>query len=146
MTAKSNLPRRAHAERTGDVVSFGQEAPQDDKRPGRPKGSHDDPIMKILRQDSDPDLVLARTARIIIDFHHYMMHVRLEHKPALAMALEHMRKHHPGTFPRPITKHIIVDGQRVVVPEAPEGQELKREWREPNLDRAAEILRKNRFW
>ena len=139
MSAKANLVRRAPAERIDDVVPL-----QEKTGPGRPRNSHDDLIIKILRQHSDIDWIWGATARIIIDYYRTVRKERLDHKRALTLARDHMRKHYRGTLPRPKTGH--VDGQRIVVPEPPGGQELKREWRELSFERAHKFLRENKFF
>jgi len=138
MSAKNNVVRSAPAEHTDNVVPFKKKSGQ-----GRPRNSSDDPLVKFLRQIADPDYTLAYTARIILDYHKFVLGDRISLARAIDLGLDHMRKHYPGNLPKPKIAYRVIDGQRVQVIEPAE--ELKRKWREPDKVRAQDILRRNLF-
>jgi hypothetical protein len=136
MSAKINLVCSAPAERANNVVPLNKQ-----RRPGRPRNSSDEPLVKFLRQLADPDYTLAYTARSILDYHKFVLGIRIGHSRAIDLGLDHMRKHYPGNLPEPKIVYRVIDGQRVQMIE-PKG-ELKRQWCEPNKVRAQDILRRN---
>jgi hypothetical protein len=110
------------------------------KKPGRPEGSTEDPVLRTLRDLNDPTRVLAQMARTVMERERFHGR-RVVYEAALDEAMVWFGRRY-GEGIRRVRFEAAVNAAGFIVRKNRKPQPVQ----QPDRDRAKELLRRQRAW